>query len=152
MIDGPVSYLTQTTSAADEVEDVVNALRDRFPQLRGPRSTDICYASTKRQDAVRAIAADADLVLVIGSANSSNSLRLVEMARRCGTKAHHIDDVGDLDPASLVGAGTVGVTAGASAPGALVAEVVDALRGFGDVAVEERQVAEETIEFGLPGS
>ncbi|MFC3456163.1 4-hydroxy-3-methylbut-2-enyl diphosphate reductase [Amycolatopsis speibonae] len=149
-IDGPVSYLTQTTLAEDEVKGVIDALRHRFPLLRGPGSADICYATSNRQDAVRAIAADSDLVLVVGSVNSSNSQRLVEVARRCGTEAHLIDDVSDLDPAWLVGARTVGLTAGASAPAKLVTEVVDALRGLGDVVVEERHTAEETVEFGLP--
>ncbi|GGU86334.1 4-hydroxy-3-methylbut-2-enyl diphosphate reductase 2 [Lentzea flava] len=149
-IDGPVSYLTQTTLAVDEAEAVVDALRARFPQLNGPGTDDICYATTNRQDALRAVAADADLVLVVGSTNSSNSLRLVELAERNGTKAFLIDDVRDIDPAWLVGVRTVGLTAGASAPPRLVTEVIEALRGYGEVTVSERQVAEETIRFGLP--
>ncbi|WP_235921934.1 4-hydroxy-3-methylbut-2-enyl diphosphate reductase [Lentzea tibetensis] len=149
-LDGPVSFLMQTTLAVDEAAGVVDALRTRFPQLTGPHSDDICYATTNRQDSLRAVAADAELVLVVGSVNSSNSLRLVELARRSGCAAHLIDDVTDLDPAWLVGVRTVGLTAGASAPPRLVTEVIDALRGLGAVTVEERQVAVETIHFGLP--
>ncbi|MEV6235671.1 4-hydroxy-3-methylbut-2-enyl diphosphate reductase [Lentzea sp. NPDC051838] len=149
-IDGPVSYLTQTTLAVDEAAEVADALRDRFPQLAGPDTDDICYATTNRQNALRAITADADLVLVVGSVNSSNSLRLVELAERNGTRAFLIDDVGDLDASWLTGVRTIGLTAGASAPPSLVTEVIDALRGLGEVTVAERQVAEETIHFGLP--
>jgi 4-hydroxy-3-methylbut-2-enyl diphosphate reductase len=145
-----VSYLTQTTLAVDEVGEVVDALRERFPALRGPGSDDICYATTNRQEAVAAIARDADLVLVVGSANSSNSVRLVELARRLGTPAHLIDDASEIDPAWLAGARVVGLSAGASAPPHLVDEVVAALRALGPVTVQERRVAAEHLQFSLP--
>ena len=145
-----VSYLTQTTLAVDETADVVTALRARFPDLRGPRSDDICYATTNRQDAVRAVATDADLVLVIGSGNSSNSVRLVEVARRQGTAAYLVDGPEDIHPEWLAGVTTVGLTAGASAPPALVDQVVAALGGLGPIDLAERTVAEESIRFALP--
>ena len=138
----------ETTLAVDEVEGVVTALRERFPQLTGPKSDDICYATTNRQDALRAVAADADVV--VGSSNSSNSVRLVETAERNGTEAHLIDDVRDMDLVWLVGGESVGLTAGASTPARLVTETIDALRGFGAVAVLERVVAGETIQFVVP--
>jgi 4-hydroxy-3-methylbut-2-enyl diphosphate reductase len=147
-----VSYLTQTTLAVDETAEVVGALRERFPELRGPASADICYATTNRQEAVAAVAAEADVVLVVGSVNSSNSLRLVELARRAGTPAHLIDDAGDVRPAWVTGAATVGLTAGASAPARLVDDVIAALGGLGPVAVTERETARETIQFTLPPS
>jgi 4-hydroxy-3-methylbut-2-enyl diphosphate reductase len=145
-----VSYLTQTTLAADEVAEVVGALRDRFPLLAGPGSDDICYASTNRQEAVKAIARDADVVLVVGSANSSNSQRLVELARRLGVAAHLIDDASGLRDEWLAGARVIGLSAGASAPPRLVDEVLDALRARGPVLVQERQVASESLQFSLP--
>ncbi|WP_367128902.1 4-hydroxy-3-methylbut-2-enyl diphosphate reductase [Saccharothrix sp. HUAS TT1] len=142
-----VSYLTQTTLAVDETTEVLAALRARFPALRGPSSADICYATTNRQDAVREVARDADLVLVVGSENSSNSVRLVELARRVGTPAHLIDDVSGIRPEWLAGVRVVGVSAGASAPPRLVDEVVEAL-GAWDVQI--RETARETIQFTLP--
>jgi 4-hydroxy-3-methylbut-2-enyl diphosphate reductase len=142
-----VSYLTQTTLAVDETEEIVAVLRSRFPRLRGPATDDICYATTNRQQALSSVAADADLVLVVGSANSSNSVRLVELARRAGTAAYLIDDAGDIRPEWLAGVRTVGVTAGASAPPGLVDEVVAAL---GPVTVLERETATESIRFTLP--
>lgn len=142
-----VSYLMQTTLAVDEAAEVVDALRERYPDLRGPASDDICYATTNRQDALRAIADEADLVLVVGSTNSSNSVRLVELARRCGTASYLIDDVGDIKPEWLDGVRVVGLTAGASAPPGLVDEVVAALA---PASVEERETARETIRFTLP--
>jgi 4-hydroxy-3-methylbut-2-enyl diphosphate reductase len=145
-----VSYLVQTTLAADEVDGIVEALRERFPRLRGPASEDICYATTNRQQALRAVATDADVVLVVGSTNSSNSRRLVETAQRLGTPAHLIDDAGDLDLNWLVGAHTIGLTAGASAPTALVDEVVAALGGLGPLDVVSRDVTEENVHFTLP--
>jgi 4-hydroxy-3-methylbut-2-enyl diphosphate reductase len=132
------------------VEDVVTALRDRFPALAGPGSDDICYATSNRQDAVRAIATECDLMLVIGSANSSNSRRLVEVSERAGCPARLLDDETGLDPSWLKGAGTVGITAGASAPEGLVERVVSALASLGPVEVEERGIAEESVEFTLP--
>lgn len=144
-----VSYLTQTTLAVDETAEILGVLRSRFPFLKGPASEDICYATTNRQEALSAVAADADLVLVVGSANSSNSVRLVELARRAGTPAHLIDDAGDIKPEWLDGVRTVGLTAGASAPPRLVDEVVTAL---GPVTVLERETATESIRFTLPAA
>jgi 4-hydroxy-3-methylbut-2-en-1-yl diphosphate reductase len=145
-----VAYLTQTTLAVDEVEDVVAALRGRFPDLAGPGSEDICYATSNRQDAVKALARECDLVLVIGSQNSSNSKRLVEVSEREGCKARLLDDESEIDPEWLVDARTVGVTAGASAPEVLVDRVIGALAGFGPVDVHERRVVEESMQFTLP--
>lgn len=145
-----VSYLTQTTLAVDETAEVVEALRARFPALRGPGSDDICYASTNRQDAVKAIAHAADLLLVVGSTNSSNSRRLVELAERCGTPAHLVDDAHGVRPEWLAEVDTVGLTAGASAPHHLVEEIVDALAGLGPITVSEHEVARETVHFTLP--
>jgi 4-hydroxy-3-methylbut-2-en-1-yl diphosphate reductase len=148
--DGRVSYLMQTTLAVDEAAEVAAALRERFPEVAAPSSDDICYATTNRQNAVRAVVGEADVTLVVGSANSSNSVRLVEVSRREGTPAHLIDDADGIDPAWLEGAGTVAVTAGASAPPSLVAAVVERLREFGPVEVEERVVATESVQFKLP--
>jgi 4-hydroxy-3-methylbut-2-enyl diphosphate reductase len=142
-----LSYLTQTTLAVGETEEILAVLRARFPTLRGPASDDICYATTNRQEALSTVAGDADLVLVIGSTNSSNSLRLVELARRAGTPAYLIDDASDIRPEWLEGVRTVGLTAGASAPPRLVDEVV-ALLGPGTVT--ERETATESIRFTLP--
>ena len=147
-----VSYLTQTTLAVDETSALVDALRARFPLLRGPGSDDICYATTNRQRSLAAVADEADLVLVVGSANSSNSVRLVEVARRMGTPAYLVDDVSGISESWLAGVQVVGLTAGASAPPELVDAVVQWLRGFGPVTVEEREVARETITFGLPSA
>ena len=144
-----VSYLTQTTLAADETEEIIAVLAARFPALRGPASDDICYATTNRQRALTAVAAEADVVLVVGSANSSNSVRLVELARRGGTPAYLIDDASDIEPDWLAGAGVVGLTAGASAPPGLVDEVLAAL---GPVTVIERATATESVRFTLPAA
>jgi 4-hydroxy-3-methylbut-2-enyl diphosphate reductase len=156
VVDGSrVSYLTQTTLAVDETADIVAALRARFPDLRGPSSADICYATTNRQQALAAITDDADLVLVVGSANSSNSVRLVELARRRGTAAHLIEDAGQLRPEWLQDARVIGLTAGASAPPVLVDAVIAGLREYGPVIVEERWTTRETTQFlpaTLPGS
>ncbi len=149
-LSGPVSYLMQTTLAVDEATEIADALRERFPSLDGPSSEDICYATTNRQDALRAVAADADMVLVVGSQNSSNSKRLVEVAERGGTPAYLVDDAAEIDLGWLRGAATVGLTAGASAPPALVQRVVDNLAGLGPVQVSERQVTEESVRFTLP--
>jgi len=147
---GKVAYVMQTTLAADEAGVIVDALLERFPAARGPGSDDICYATTNRQLAVRAIAAESDVVLVAGSANSSNSRRLVETAQRAGTSAYLIDDTGDIELDWLTGASTVGITAGASAPPAMVSQIVAALAGLGPVDVSERVLATESIRFGLP--
>jgi 4-hydroxy-3-methylbut-2-en-1-yl diphosphate reductase len=151
-IDNPdrVGYLTQTTLAVDETTEVVGALRARFPGLSGPRASDICYATQNRQDAVRALAEDCDLVLVVGSNNSSNSKRLVEVAERAGCAAMLVDDASEIPPALLAGVARIGVTAGASAPEALVEGVVRALDGLGGAQISERTVATEDIQFKLP--
>jgi 4-hydroxy-3-methylbut-2-enyl diphosphate reductase len=148
--DARVAYLTQTTLALDETAAVVDALRDRFPALAGPASSDICFATQNRQDAVRALAADCDLILVVGSANSSNSRRLVEVAERAGCRSLLVEDAGEVPPELLAGARRIGLTAGASAPEVLVDEVVSALGGLGRVAVSERAVAKEDVQFKLP--
>ncbi|MDN5748344.1 MAG: 4-hydroxy-3-methylbut-2-enyl diphosphate reductase [Pseudonocardia sp.] len=145
-----VSYLMQTTLSLEESSEIVETLRRRFPALRGPGTDDICYATTNRQTALRAVAERADLVLVVGSANSSNSRRLVETAQRCGTRAHLVDDVSHVDLSWLVDARVVGVTAGASAPPFLVDEVLDALRGLGPLTVTEHRTTTESIRFTLP--
>src|SRR6202012_5386568 len=129
--EGKGASLMQTTLAADEAEGVASALLDRFPAARGPGSDDICYATTNRQHAVRAVAAESDLVLVAGSANSSNSRRLVETAERAGTPAHLIDGPEDIQLGWLDGVSTIGLTAGASAPPAMVSDIIDALGGRG---------------------
>jgi 4-hydroxy-3-methylbut-2-en-1-yl diphosphate reductase len=148
--DRPMAYLTQTTLATDETAAVVDALHDRFPAIVGPSADDICYATQNRQDAVRAMAADCDLVLVVGSANSSNTARLVEVARREGSRAELVEDAAQLEPSWLDGVSTLGLTAGASAPEVLVQEVIDALGRLRPVTVEERRTTEETVRFALP--
>jgi 4-hydroxy-3-methylbut-2-enyl diphosphate reductase len=145
-----VSYLTQTTLAVDETAEVVAALRDRFPALRAAPSDDICYATTNRQRALAGIAEEADLVLVVGSVNSSNSRRLVELAARQGTPGHLIDDATGIRPEWLTGVRVIGLTAGASAPPRLVDGVVEALGGLGPVAATEREITRETVHFTLP--
>jgi 4-hydroxy-3-methylbut-2-enyl diphosphate reductase len=147
---GRVAYVTQTTLALDDVADVVAVLRDRFPGLAGPAADDVCYATQNRQDAVRAIAGDCDLLLVVGSQNSSNSQRLVEVAGRAGCPAHLIDDEREIDLGWLAGAATVGVTAGASAPAEIVDRVVAALGGLGTLDIHTRAVTAETVRFSLP--
>jgi 4-hydroxy-3-methylbut-2-enyl diphosphate reductase len=147
---GRVAYLTQTTLAVDEVAEVVDALRQRFPAVKGPASDDICYATTNRQVALRAVVDESDVVFVVGSANSSNSQRLVELADRQGTAAYLIDDAGDIRSDWLTDANTVGLTAGASAPPALVSGVIAALNGLGPVSVTEREISRETVQFALP--
>jgi 4-hydroxy-3-methylbut-2-enyl diphosphate reductase len=148
--DVPVAYLTQTTLATDETAEILGALRHRFPGAVGPSADDICYATQNRQDAVRAIARECDLLLVVGSANSSNAARLVEVALREGCHAELVEDAGQLRLSWLDGAATVGITAGASAPDSIVAEVVEALSALGPTEVVERKVATETVRFSLP--
>jgi 4-hydroxy-3-methylbut-2-en-1-yl diphosphate reductase len=147
---GKVAYLMQTTLAVDEAAGIAGALRERFSAARAPGSDDICYATTNRQQAVRAVAADADLVLVAGSPNSSNSVRLVETARRAGTPAHLIDGPADIQLGWLAGVSVVGLTAGASAPPAIVDDIIGALSGLGPVEVSERVITTENIRFSLP--
>jgi 4-hydroxy-3-methylbut-2-enyl diphosphate reductase len=145
-----VAYLMQTTLSVEEAAEVSGALRERFPVLRAPGSDDICYATTNRQAAVRAVAAESDLVLVAGSANSSNSVRLVETCERIGTPAHLIDSAADIQLGWLTGVSTIGLTAGASAPPAVVEEIISALAGLGALSVTERVTTTESIRFGLP--
>jgi 4-hydroxy-3-methylbut-2-enyl diphosphate reductase len=145
-----VAYLMQTTLAVDEAADVAGALRERFPSMRAPGSDDICYATTNRQAAVRAVATEADLVLVAGSKNSSNSVRLVERSERAGTPAYLIDGATDIQLSWLYGVSVVGLTAGASAPPAVVSEIITALSGLGTVTVTERVTTTESVQFGLP--
>ena len=145
-----VAYLTQTTLAVDETTGLVNELRERFPALVGPAASDICYATQNRQDAVRALAAECDLVLVVGSGNSSNSRRLVEVAERAGCRAALVEDATAVEPELLIGTRRVGISAGASAPELLVDGVISALGGLGEVTVSEREVAREDVHFKLP--
>jgi 4-hydroxy-3-methylbut-2-enyl diphosphate reductase len=145
-----IAYLMQTTLSADEAGEIADALLERFPEARGPGSDDICYATTNRQHAVRAVARESDLVLVAGSANSSNSVRLVETAERAGTPAHLIDGPEDIQLGWLAGASVIGITAGASAPPAVVSQIIAALSGLGTAQVSERLTATESIRFGLP--
>ncbi|MGF7237349.1 MAG: 4-hydroxy-3-methylbut-2-enyl diphosphate reductase, partial [Frankia sp.] len=151
-VDDPerITYLMQTTLAVDEAEEVVDALKDRFPAIVGPGSADICYATSNRQAAVRKVAAEADLVLVVGSTNSSNSIRLVEVTRREGIAAHLVGDVGEVDLAWLAPARTIGISAGASAPPHLVEHLTHALTGMGPSTVSVRSVGTEQISFHLP--
>jgi 4-hydroxy-3-methylbut-2-enyl diphosphate reductase len=148
--DQPVAYLTQTTLSTDETAIVVEALRQRFHQLAAPPSDDICYATQNRQDAVRAIARQCDLLLVVGSENSSNTARLVELAQKEGCMAELIEDASHIELGWLAGARTVGLTAGASAPESLVQGVIETLRSLGPVAVDEQVTTKESVHFGLP--
>ncbi|GAB3602334.1 4-hydroxy-3-methylbut-2-enyl diphosphate reductase [Microbacterium aureliae] len=146
-----VVWLSQTTLSVDETMETVRRLRERFPQLQDPPSDDICYATQNRQVAIKKVAKDADLVIVVGSANSSNSVRLVEVALEYGAKAaYRVDYADEIEQAWLEGVETVGVTSGASVPEVLVQQVLDDLRdaGFGDV--EEVRTAEEDLMFSLP--
>ncbi len=145
-----VAYLMQTTLSVDEAAEAAGALRSRFPTVRAPGSDDICYATTNRQAAVREIAASSEVVLVAGSKNSSNSVRLVEVCQRAGTPAYLIDDASDIQLDWLAGVKRIGLTAGASAPPAVVSEIVSALSGLGPVSVSERVTTTESIRFGLP--
>jgi 4-hydroxy-3-methylbut-2-enyl diphosphate reductase len=145
-----VTYLTQTTLAVDETEEIVETLRQRFPALRGPASDDICYATTNRQAAVREVARASDLVLVVGSRTSSNSLRLVEVAEREGTRAYLIDDETDIDLEWIAKAETIGLSAGASAPEALVERVIGTIAALGGAEVEQHTTTTESLRFRLP--
>ncbi|MCX7676647.1 MAG: 4-hydroxy-3-methylbut-2-enyl diphosphate reductase, partial [Alteraurantiacibacter sp.] len=148
--DVPLAYLTQTTLSVDDTAEIIAALHERFPQIVAPKAEDICYATSNRQAAVKAIAPAADLVLVIGAPNSSNSLRLVEVAERCGTPARLIQRAADIDPAWLETVRTVGLTAGASAPETLVREVVARLGEWRAITEEPVVTAEEHMIFKLP--
>ena len=145
-----LAYVTQTTLSVDDTARVIDALRKRFPEIQGPRKDDICYATQNRQDAVKLLAQKVGLVLVVGSTNSSNSNRLRELAERCGAEAHLIDNAEQINVEWLAGVSNVGVTAGASAPEVLVAEVIDRLREEGGVNVENLDGRPENISFSLP--
>ena len=145
-----LSYVTQTTLSMDDTARVIDALRARFPGIEGPRKDDICYATQNRQDAVKQLAAGCDLVLVVGSPNSSNSNRLRELAERMGAEAYLLDGVEDIDPRWLEGKTRIGVTAGASAPEVLVQEVIDGLCALGADSPVEVQGRPENITFSLP--
>ncbi|MDG1121984.1 MAG: 4-hydroxy-3-methylbut-2-enyl diphosphate reductase [Glaciecola sp.] len=143
-------YCSQTTLSVDDTADVIDALRETFPNIDGPRKDDICYATQNRQDAVRELAVSCDLLLVVGATNSSNSNRLSELAVKLGTPSYLIDDAAMIDPQWLVGKNAVGVTAGASAPEVLVQGVIDALKAHGAGSVTEITGREENIEFAVP--
>ncbi len=150
--DADVAYITQTTLSMDETEDVVARLRERFPNLHRPKKDDICYATQNRQDAVKTLAGRCDAILVVGSQNSSNSRRLVEVAKDRGVPAYLIDDASEIDEAWFGGIGTVGLTSGASAPEVLVGQVIDWFRDRGTGTVDTVTVVAEDVEFALPAS
>jgi len=145
-----VAYLTQTTLSLDEAKDIIDALKERFPKIKGPHAQDICYATENRQVAVKNVARKCDLLLVVGSPNSSNSNRLVEVARNLGTGSHLIDTYRDINLAWLEGVNTIALTAGASAPEVLVQEVITFLRQHGFSNVEEIDEMPENVRFALP--
>lgn len=148
--DAPLAYLTQTTLSVDDTAGVVDALRARYPQVVGPKADDICYATSNRQHAVKTIAPQCQLVLVIGAPNSSNSVRLVEVAERSGARAQLIQRAAEIDPDWLDGVTTLGLTAGASAPEELVREVIERIALYRTVAEEQVVTAEEKMIFKLP--
>lgn len=145
-----LAFVTQTTLSMDDTAKVIDALRDKFPEIQGPRKDDICYATQNRQDAVRELAADSDLLLVVGSPNSSNSNRLRELSERMGTPAYLIDNAEQIEPQWLNGINRIGVTAGASAPEVLVKGVIERLQTMGATAPQELLGREETITFSMP--
>ena len=144
------SYTTQTTLSVDDTRSVIAALKMKFPAIQGPKNDDICYATQNRQDAVRELAAECDLVLVVGSPNSSNSNRLRELAEREGVEAYLIDGAGEIDPSWVAGRRHIGVTAGASAPDVLVEGVLARLRELGASGVRELAGEQENMVFALP--
>jgi 4-hydroxy-3-methylbut-2-enyl diphosphate reductase len=145
-----IAYVTQTTLAVDETSSIIARLRERFPNIVGPRTDDICYATTNRQSVVKQMAGDCDVMLVIGSRNSSNSVRLVEVARDCGTEAHLVDNAGEVQEEWLQGARVVGISSGASAPENLVQELVEFFRARGVQDISEFEVIREDVRFMLP--
>jgi 4-hydroxy-3-methylbut-2-enyl diphosphate reductase len=145
-----VAYLTQTTLSLDETKHIVARLKERFPAIQGPPAQDICYATENRQQAVKAVMPLSDVLLVVGSRNSSNSKRLVEVSENSGVPAYRVDDAQEVDPAWLEGVRTVVVTAGASAPEHLVQELIASLRGLGFDRLEEMDLKEEDVRFTLP--
>jgi 4-hydroxy-3-methylbut-2-en-1-yl diphosphate reductase len=148
--DARVAYITQTTLSVDETGEIIQALRRRFPEIHAPKKEDICYATSNRQWAVKDLLGEVDLLLVIGSRNSSNSNRLVEVARAHGVAAHLIDDETDIDPTWLEDAETVGLTSGASAPEKLVERVCDWFRALGVEDISAHRLVDEAVEFRLP--
>jgi len=148
--ESKLAYVTQTTLSVDDAAVIVAALKARFPTILGPKRDDICYATQNRQDAVKALAEQTDLVLVVGSPNSSNSNRLREVAQNIGVAAYMVDTAADLDPKWLTGRSRIGISAGASAPEVLVRELVDRLRGLGATEVREMGGIEESVVFPLP--
>jgi 4-hydroxy-3-methylbut-2-enyl diphosphate reductase len=148
--DEPIAYITQTTLSVDETAEIIGALRRRFPRIHGPRREDICYATSNRQWAVKEMLPEIDLLLVIGSRNSSNSNRLVEVARSSGVAAHLVDDETDIDDAWLEDAVTVGITSGASAPERLVLSLCDWFRERGVSQFERFRLIDEDVTFRLP--
>jgi 4-hydroxy-3-methylbut-2-enyl diphosphate reductase len=145
-----LAYVTQTTLSVDDTQSIIDALRQRFPNIIGPRHDDICYATQNRQDAVKRLSAECDLVLVVGSPNSSNSNRLRELSEKRGVAAYLIDGAQDIDPAWLQGRQRIGVTAGASAPESLVQAVIERLRDAGASSVRELDGEPENVVFALP--
>jgi 4-hydroxy-3-methylbut-2-enyl diphosphate reductase len=145
-----LAYVTQTTLSMDDTAKVIGALRNKFPKIQGPRKDDICYATTNRQDAVRQLALECDLVLVVGSPNSSNSNRLRELAERCGTESYLIDGPEDINPEWIKNRSAIGITAGASAPEILVKQVIDKLKACGALVPIEMDGTPENISFSLP--
>lgn len=145
-----LAYVTQTTLSMDDTARIIDALRTRFPHIQGPRKDDICYATQNRQDAVKTLAQDCDVVLVVGSPNSSNSNRLRELAERMGCKAYLLDDASQLDPAWFDETTVIGVTAGASAPDILVSQVLEGLKALGATAPVELDGIPENITFSIP--
>jgi 4-hydroxy-3-methylbut-2-enyl diphosphate reductase len=145
-----LAYVTQTTLSIDDTQAVVDALKERFPNIIGPKKDDICYATQNRQDAVKKLAADCDVILVVGSPNSSNSNRLREIADKLGKGAYLIDSANELKPEWITGAKKIGVTAGASAPEVLVQDVISQLKSWGGLEVTERSGIEEKVVFSLP--
>jgi 4-hydroxy-3-methylbut-2-en-1-yl diphosphate reductase len=148
--EGKVAYLTQTTLSVDDANRIITRLKERFPRIAAPPKDDICYATQNRQEAVSMLAGDADVAIVLGSQNSSNSQRLAELARERGIRAFLVDGPGDLDPAWFTGAETVLVTAGASAPEQVVDECLDWLRERFGATIEPRSIREESVSFPLP--
>jgi 4-hydroxy-3-methylbut-2-enyl diphosphate reductase len=152
IVDNPdaLAYVTQTTLSVDDAAKVIDALKRKFPNIQGPRKDDICYATQNRQDAVKGLADTTDLMLVVGSPNSSNSNRLRELAERMGTPAYLIDDQSQIKPEWLDSAQSISVTAGASAPEVLVQQVIERLVDLGAKEVEEADGREENIVFSMP--
>jgi 4-hydroxy-3-methylbut-2-enyl diphosphate reductase len=145
-----IAYITQTTLSLDETKDVIDALRKKFPLIQGPHAQDICYATQNRQTAVKDVAHLAELLLVVGSENSSNSNRLVEVSTNLGTASYLIDTAADIKPEWLDGVNTVALTAGASAPEVLVEQAMEVLQGKGFNRIQEVEVMPENVRFGLP--